>query len=250
MKKNNESHEFALFVDSDSFFVNSQARTLMLKDLDAINRILTIVRLTVGENVILFDQKITYSCTIIETSKKNILLSLRNQQEVQLQLPVMDIVVPLLERDALEDVVYMATVYGVRKIYLIATDKSRKKLTEKDLFRLRKISISAAEQSKQFFLPTLEKIVTFEDFLTKDSASYSDSIKLWCDISGTPILEFLAKNSKSKNNYVITFGPEGDFTHQEKELLAKTFTPIKLSKNILRAKDAASLVMGIVRSDN
>jgi len=253
MKKNNQAHEFALFVDAKNISVNVQAHSLMLKDSDIINRIVTVLRLTVGEHVTLFDHKVAYGCTIDEITKKHIKLSIRHQRLIELQPPVMDVVVPLLDREALEDVVYMATVYGARKVYLIATEKSRKQLTEKDLLRLHKISISAAEQSKQFCLPVINHVsnkshvLSVETFITQHAVEYKDSIKLWCDVTGTPVLEHLTKVAKPYNNYLVTFGPEGDFTHQEKEFLATMFTPIKLSNSILRAKDAASLIMGIVK---
>jgi 16S rRNA (uracil1498-N3)-methyltransferase len=160
------------------------------------------------------------------------------------QLPQVAIVLPLLERDALEEVVYMATVYGVHDIHLVVTEKSRKILTEKEHARLHKIAIAAGEQSKQFFMPKIHVVSPLEDFIQKQS--YKSSLKLWCDISGESILK-LKERSRSEDGYLLIWGPEGDFAHQEKEMLGKLFIPVKLANAVLRARDAAALIMGIIR---
>ncbi len=253
MKKNSESHEFAFSVDPKSIIANQQARTLILKDAQVINRIVNVVRLTVAERVILFDQKVVYTSIINEISKKYITFAICSERAIELQPPIMDIVVPLLEREALEEVIYMATVHGARKIYFMATEKSRKHLTEKDLSRLNKIALSAAEQSKQFCVPSFnhvahkDHVLSVESFITKHVDTYKDGLRLWGDTQGTPVLEYLAQTAKPYHGYLITFGPEGDFTYREKELLSTCFMPVKLSRSVLRAKDAASLIMGIIR---
>lgn len=255
MKKNNESHIFAIFVHAKNMLVDLKKRTIFLKDVDAIKRIMTVLRLQVGEPIILFDEKMEYGCTLDEITKKHITLSVRNEHAIELQTPEIDIVVPLLERAAFEEVVYMATVYGVRKIYPVITEKGRKKISEKEFERLHKIALSAAEQSKHFHLPVINHIagmshvLSLETFLTKHITDYKSSTKIWCDIHGTSLLDLLARDKKPyMGSYLMTFGPEGDFTHKEKQLLAQFFTPVKLAKNVLRAKDAASLAMGILRA--
>ncbi|MBY0109730.1 MAG: RsmE family RNA methyltransferase [Candidatus Babeliaceae bacterium] len=253
MKKSSEVHEFAFFIDSKTIIIHQHAGTLVLKDASVMNRIVNVVRLTAGEHVILFNQKTAYACTINEITKKHITCAIRSERAIELGPPIIDLLVPLLEREALEEVIYMATVYQIRSIYFIATEKSRKNLSEKDLARFHKIAISAAEQSKQFCIPCFnhvpnkERVLSIESFIAKHADAYKDSLKLWCDTQGTPILEYLSQKAKSYSNYLITFGPEGDFTHAEKELLSTSFMPIKLSRSVLRAKDAASLIMGIVR---
>jgi 16S rRNA (uracil1498-N3)-methyltransferase len=245
--KSGNAHEFALFVGNSKIIVDDYAKKITLHDSDIINRIITVLRLKIGKNIILFDRTHAYSCTLSEINKKNIICAILSSSAITSQSPELHILLPVLEREALEDTVYMATVYGATAIQLIATEKSRHSLTEKDYLRLEKIAISAAEQSKQFFLPKINPIISLESFLHDKISAYNNYTKLWCDISGENILKQLA-GKKSDNNYLVTLGPEGDFTPEEKIFLKKYFTPVKLTNSILRAKDAASLLLGIIRS--
>src|SRR5690606_1805449 len=131
------------------------------------------------------------------------------------------------------DVVYMATVYGVHTIQLITTQKSRKSVTEKDYSRLHKIAVAAAEQSKQFSLPIIKPLISLESFLGKNINSYQGAHRIWCDVEGNSILKVLETNQRG-NSYLVTFGPEGDYTDSEKELLRTYFIPVRLTSTILR----------------
>ncbi len=245
--KSGSAHEFALFVGNSKIVADRHAKKIVIHDSDTINRIVTILRLKVGRTIILFDHESAYSCTLAEITKKNIICAITSSHAATPQSPDLCLLLPVLEREALEDTVYMATVYGATTIQLVATEKSRRSLTEKDYLRLEKIAIAAAEQSKQFSLPKINQIITLENFLNDTPSTYNNSIKLWCDISGENILQELARQ-KSPNNYLVTLGPEGDYTPEEKVILQKHFTPVKLTNTILRAKDAASLLLGIIRS--
>lgn len=235
------SHIFALYVH-DNYTFNKQSQEITLTNHDIINRINTILRLKIGETIQLFDKKIVYTCVIQTITKKNIICAVTAQEGIKQIAPTVHIMLPILQREAFENVVYMATVYGVQKINLIITEKSRKSVTEKDIERLQKIAIAAAEQSKQFCIPEIIPAVTFENFMHR-VPEYTNYVKLACDIDGSPVLQAV---QNKKFNYLITFGPEGDFAQQEKELL-HSFTPVKLTTTVLRACDAANLIMGILR---
>jgi 16S rRNA (uracil1498-N3)-methyltransferase len=244
--KTDNAHEFALFIGGSKYSVDQHAQKLIIQDTDLINRIVPVLRLKVGKTIILFDNTFSYNCMLAEITKKSVICTISSSNAVSITTPEINLLLPVLEREALEDSVYMATVYGVSSIQLVATEKSRRSLAEKDYLRLEKIAISAAEQSKQFCIPKINPIITLEVFLQKHISAYKQAIKLWCDISGKNILQELAQE-KSEKNYLVTLGPEGDYTTQEKELLTKDFTPIKLTNTILRSRDAASLLLGIVR---
>ncbi len=244
--RESSAHIFALFLGASNVVVDKQAQKIVVHDPELINRIVTVLRLKTGRTIVLFDTHYSYTCELTEITKKILQCTMVIHQEVIQQLPKIDLLLPVLERDALEDTVYMATVYGVNSIQLVATEKSRRALTEKDYLRLQKISVAAAEQSKQFLLPTIKPVITLENFLDNHMARYTNSVAWWSDISGKKVLQELAQK-KSENSHLVTLGPEGDYTPEEKELLKKQFTPVKLTNTILRAKDAATLLLGIFR---
>ncbi len=244
--KPKDAHVFALFIEENGYRVEQNSSVLQIIDPRIIMRIVTILRLRLTESIILFTHGIVYHCTIAVVHKKQIECQINNQIKINPILPSLDIVVPILERDALEEVVYLATVHGVQKIHLVTTQKSRKVLTEKDYERLGKIAIAAAEQSKQYSLPTIVPLYALEHFIEERMAEYASSKKLWCDVSGEHLLKH-KELLRSQNGYLAIWGPEGDFTISEKEMLYTFFTPVKLTSTVLRARDAAALIMGVLR---
>ncbi len=237
------AHEFALFVDAESLKYTASANTVQIIDHQVIVRITTILRLKVGEHITLFTPEKSYRCVITGLHKRHLDLRCDSIESIVPVQPALSVVVPLLERDALESVIYMATVHGVQTIHLVTTQKSRKSFTEKDYTRLSKIAHAAGEQAKQFFMPNIVMPVGLEQFLSQNISAYAGYQKLWCDVSGKPILEH--KKPTQKN--LLILGPEGDFTIEEKKLLSTLFTPVRLTASVLRACDAAALALGIMR---
>lgn len=231
-------HVFALYV---SHLVVRKQNVLITDDA-LLKRITHVLRLQPGEQITLFDTHSAYASVIQEISKKQVILRVTDKQQVLPVKPEITLLLPLLERDALEEVMYMATIYGVQTIQLMVTHKSRKSATEKDVQRLRNIAIAAAEQSKQFCLPDIVSPVTLEKSLTLIS---SESTRIWCDIGGAKILDYLA--TAASTGFTCILGPEGDFTPEEKELVSMHFKAVKLTPHVLRARDAASLVLGVLR---
>lgn len=244
--KQKDAHLFALFIDDNGYRLEQNSSVIGVVDPHLITRITSILRLKPTESLILFTHDIIYHCTLMSAHKKQIECKINNHAKINPLAPSLDIVVPILERDALEEVVYLATVHGVQNIHPVSTQKSRKVLTEKDYQRLRKIAIAAAEQSKQYRLPTIAPFYPLESFIEEHLAEYALSKKLWCDVAGEPLL----KNKelvRSQNGYLVIWGPEGDFTLLEKEILQRFFIPVKLTNTVLRARDAACLIMGVLR---
>ncbi|MBA3536704.1 MAG: RNA methyltransferase, partial [Tatlockia sp.] len=119
---------------------------------------------------------------------------------------------------------------------------------EKELQRAQKILVAAAEQAKQFVVPVLLPVFSLELWLTK--LDKDNNCHLFFDAAGDPLSEVLPK--LSKNNYqelIILSGPEGDLTLAEKEDLKRSnFIFSKLTPTILRAQQAVTIGLGILRS--
>ena len=237
-KLRQDAHIFAIFAP-----VEQRGNTVAVHDPETITRIASILRLRVGETIIFFDRNTVFHAILHEITKKQIVAEITAQEPVVPLQPAVVLVLPLLERDALEEVVYKATAFGVSAIELIITEKSRRVFGVKDLARLNKIAIAAAEQAKQYALPTIYAQVQLTDFLEEKITHYYNYQKLWCDVAGQPVLQAV----RAGDNKIIIVGPEGDFTSAEKDMLRQNFTAIKLTPTVLRARDAAALVLGILR---
>lgn len=124
------------------------------------------------------------------------------------------------------------TEIGVDEITPLLTEHSERKTIKPD--RLEKILGAAMKQSQKTFLPKLNKMATFNNFIER-CTDYEKFIA-HCHKHGKPHFKKLLKN---KNNILIMIGPEGDFSTEEvvaaKE---KGFSEISLGNERLRTETA------------
>ena len=100
--------------------------------------------------------------------------------------------------------------------------------------------ITACEQSKNFVIPQVSNVLPFKDALLNSSAPQKIYFEPHGDIVGN-----IRGNSASD----IIIGPEGGFTEEEESLIKSTgFKPYRLTKTILRSKEAITVGLGIMRS--
>jgi 16S rRNA (uracil1498-N3)-methyltransferase len=137
-------------------------------------------------------------------------------------------IAPTKNMERLEWFVEKATEIGITEISLIKCQNSERR--EVKIERLEKILISAVKQSGRYFMPQLNPLVKWTDFLQNNPngliAHCREGEKMKIDTSF--------------QNKVIVIGPEGDFTLEEIELALTTgYVPITLGQNRLRTETAA-----------
>ncbi len=237
-------HLFALY--SNPLPILSDNTSVWITDADMYHRMTHILRLAVGERVILFDQSHSLVCEVIATAKKAVQIhSICLRPHVPLT-PEIHWFLPILERDAFEDALSHATVMGVTSITPVITSRSQQ------VFRLRpermeKIMAAAAEQSKQFIFPKIRPEIRL---VAIPAQIGSEHPFILFDDQGGSIHQVLGAYSKQapKQIYVCS-GPEGGF-EQEEILLLESFGAQRcvLTPTILRAWVAVSLGAGLLRS--
>ncbi|NCA84287.1 MAG: 16S rRNA (uracil(1498)-N(3))-methyltransferase [Clostridia bacterium] len=102
--------------------------------------------------------------------------------------------------------------------------------------RLHKILVAAIKQSQQTWLPVLNELTPFDEFVNsqKDAAQ-----KLIAYVSDQPH-RLLYDAAEPGKEIVVLIGPEGDFSNNEITLaLHQRFEPISLGENRLRTETAA-----------
>ncbi len=245
----NEKHLFALHHTDliEEIGSASVGKEVIIADPDLAHRVVSILRLSVGESFILFDRNI-HATVSLSGSVKNklvkVILSEKNKNSRA--LPEIIFLLPLLKKEALETALYSLTEMGITTIQLIDTQKSQQRWGQKEFERAQKIIIAAAEQSKNFCYPQLHAPQSISSSLDKLPR---ESKKLFFDPAGVHIALPLAELKNAKLPIILAIGPEGDLTAQEKELLKQTgFTFSALTPTILRACQAAALAAGILRS--
>lgn len=144
------------------------------------------------------------------------------------------LVAPTKNFDRMEWFIEKATEVGVDEITFIATENSER--AKVNMERCMKIAISAMKQSKQWYLPKINNMVSLETVIKQplDGAKYI----AWCETETTNDIAKTLDLQAEKVTLLI--GPEGDFTHSEIDLCkSKGFVPVSLGNTILRTETAA-----------
>lgn len=138
-------------------------------------------------------------------------------------------IAPTKNNDRIEWFLEKATEIGITEITLLLCTNNERKLVKTE--RYEKILISAMKQSKRLFLPKLNSLVTFKEFILKNPKGL---IAHCYDGEKQSIQE-----SFLKNNCPLMIGPEGDFTLTEVEIaLQNGYKAITLGENRLRTETA------------
>lgn len=242
---NHEKHEFAFFCKDLLSSVSVQS-VYTVTDSDIVHRMVHVVRIEVGDIVVLFNEAVAVAVRIENLLKKSVVCTVVTVRDMQPLLPEIHWYLPLLDRTAFDDAVYILTSMGATTITPLITEKSDKRFV-RPVERLERIMIAAAEQSKQLVLPTIKPV---EQFLSSGLLNAGNGTIIFFDPEGIPafdVMTSLRKNNVGSLTCVI--GPEGDLTVEEKAILRKQGTTFcALTPTILRAEQAVTVAMGMLRS--
>lgn len=233
-------HLFALYIPDLAQSIAGD--DLIFNQKEVCHRISQVLRMKSGDMLIVFDGIQTIDIQLHQVSKQRVVGSILKHQLARRYKPLITFFLPLLKRSALEDTIYGLVEVGVNIIQLVSTEKSAR-WHMNDLARLQRIVIAACEQAKQFNIPELKAPMAFVDIPPSESFIFFDP-------QGASADECL-KQVKQLNSKQISLliGPEGDLTKQEKDQVTQMgILTCKLTPTILRAKQAAILGAGIIRS--
>lgn len=230
-------HIFALYYPE----LSNNPKIITITDKLLVDRISKVLRLQIGQMCVLFNQQIHAQYLITEITAKTITGQLQLVQKNIMYQPAITLLLPVLKREALEAAIYGAVEVGVSEIQLLLTQKVQRKWGgQKELERLQRIVIAAAEQAKCYRFASIHEPIGLEQALQK----YQNKKLLFADPEGKqfePVTQDCA----------VLVGPEGDLSLQEKELLVKHQVALfKLTPTILRACQAAVMSVVLLRIDS
>jgi 16S rRNA (uracil1498-N3)-methyltransferase len=185
------------------------------------------VHITNGKGFLFISEIISIS------DRKCIVKILDFQEEAPTKFKLHLAVAPTKMNDRFEWFLEKATEIGIHEITPIICEHSERKVINVDRFE--KILVAAMKQSNQYFLPVLNELVSFKDFMQK---KHGENIFIaHCHENQK---RDLFNSLKTKENTLILIGPEGDFSEKEvKTALDKKFIPVSLGSNRLRTETAA-----------
>jgi 16S rRNA (uracil1498-N3)-methyltransferase len=246
------THEFALYTPLVGTIVKKGAHKdiHVLTDAELIHRIISILRLERGDKLIIFDREHHIHSTLLGIEpKKQVTLEIHSIESNTVLKPFITWVLPYLKREVYEEALYTLTELGAQVIQPLITLKTVKAWhAEKDTIRSQKIMIAAAEQSKQFVIPELKPVLTFDVWLAQLPAN--NSAKIFFDQRGMDLKIVIETLWEEKPEQIIAItGPEADLTPGEKNALREQgFGFCALTKTTLRAQQAITIGLGALRS--
>jgi 16S rRNA (uracil1498-N3)-methyltransferase len=159
----------------------------------------------------------------------------------------------LTKKNAMELILQKATELGVAEIVPLQSDHSVAQVDDEKsdakLEKWRKLTIEAAKQCGQNWLPRVHAPLTPREFmpgLPKNALKLIASLQAEAKPLKSVLREQLGA-LKPGTPIVVMIGPEGDFTPAEiGTARAAGFAPVSLGKIILRAETAAVFTLGAI----
>lgn len=210
---------------------------------DLVNQIYKVLKMKVGESVILFNgtNNIDYVCEILSVANKKIDIIQKSCETKDNTINKNIDLYLAIPKSGIEDILRACTELGVSNIYPVISERTEKK--ELNIERLNKIIIEACEQSGRNTIPGIYAPVKLKDVNT---STFENSV-----VYHTSVPQSYAKASDCKpvtqdlkNIENIFAGPEGGFTESEIKYLADRGARIKkLSTYTLRTVTAAPICL-------
>ncbi|WP_114749395.1 RsmE family RNA methyltransferase [Pleomorphovibrio marinus] len=218
------------------FFQEDMAGDLFVLDQQESKHISKVLRKPIGELVHFTNGKGSlFTCKIEDNNPKKTQLRIIEQQffpkgEFDIHLAI----APTKNMDRIEWLMEKITEIGVDEITILQTENTER--IQVNLSRLQKKAINACKQSRKVWLPTLNDITPFGEFI-QDSA-FNNHQKFICFVD-EKIPGHLFHMAQPGHSYLVLIGPEGDFGPTEiQTALKEGFLACSLGKSRLRTETA------------
>lgn len=153
-------------------------------------------------------------------------------------------IAPTKNIERIEWFVEKAVEIGIDEISFIKCKNSERTVIKDD--RLRKVAEAAVKQSQQAFIPKLNSLIDYKEFI-KNNTSDVKLIAHCEKESKQHIKQFVTTNKL----FTVLIGPEGDFTKDEIALaLLNSYLPVALGESRLRTETAGLFACGAFASIN
>ena len=205
-----------------------------ISDRKILHQLKDVLRLGVGDKIILSDEKSNQATAeIVKLTKDFVDLALRDVRHNDAEPEIgITLYCAILKRENFEWVVQKTTEVGVREIVPVITKRTVK--LGLNVERLQKIAKEAAEQAGRGIVPVVYKPMSFADAAEKAKAHGRN---MFCDVGGDDILHIQLARVDSLG---IWIGPEGGWGSEEVLAAQKErFMFANLGKLVLRAETAA-----------
>ncbi len=203
------------------------------------NHITKVLRYKVGYKIIVCinDGRERY-CEITEIAKDKVVARVEETVDVAVRPYGITLYAALLNNNKLDFTIQKCTELGMDKIVPVIFENCDEK--KFNLERAERIAKEAAKQCKAVTIPTVENLISYEDFL-KRLSKHENVIFAYENNRDRKIKEI-----SLGNDIAIVVGPEGGFTKLEAEQIREFSNVVTLGNRILRAETAAVVATTLV----
>ncbi len=225
------------FIPNDEFMIfytpDINGRTYTLNEEES-GHAIKVLRLKIGDHVTLVDGRGgCYDAVIVRPHPKHCEVAISEEQhefgkrDYRLHIGI----APTKNIERFEWFVEKVVEIGIDEITPLLCEHSERKHINAE--RIRRLMIAAMKQSQKAYLPQLNEMQTFDQWLSSvDGKAYI----AYCEEGDKQMLSSVYSPGQDA---VIVIGPEGDFSHQEITLAIKQgFVGISLGQSRLRTETA------------
>ena len=209
---------------------------------------LKVLRLSIGDELELMDGRghfyraeITHASNhhcqyrILQTQ------SLPNQWEGHVHLAI----APTKMNERMEWLAEKATEVGIDELSFLNCQFSERRVLKTE--RIEKIVVSAVKQSHKPFMPVVNEMVTFRQFINSHTSGHRFIAHCYQEVERTNLFDQLCDLQPSDDALVLV-GPEGDFSIDEVRLAVDAgFVSVDLGKSRLRTETAGLIAVTMMQ---
>jgi len=241
------------------FFTKRENLTLgssILLEEEDTNHIKKVLRLSKGDQIIIFNGEKEYLAELTLVSKEAVMADIKKllrQEDFSGENRVeITLIQSLLRAGNFDFVVEKATEIGVDYIVPLEAEYSQMKAdaAEKKLERWNKIALAASKQSERIRIPEITAPIKFSE-ISKIVDEF-DKVYLFTidrdSLKEVEVVKPLSKEVKEKAKHVaVIIGPEGGFSPAEHKMAKEFgFEFVSIGRTILRAETASIVALGVI----
>lgn len=226
------------------FYISAIAGQQLTLDEDSSKHIIGVLRMQIGEHVLLTDGKGNKAtASIIDDNRKRCAVQIVSIEKEEEKFPKITIAISIIKNASrFEWFLEKATEIGVSEIIPLLCERTEKEKFRYD--RMKGIVVSAMLQSQQSWLPLLHQPTSFETVVK--NAAQENKFIAHCLPEHKLFLTSQLINGSS--DQLLLIGPEGDFTEKELHLaLQNKFKPVSLGNTRLRTETAGIVAAALLR---
>ena len=225
------------------FYVPNAATNNQLPEEEA-GHALRVLRLQSGDNMVLMDGKGTFYHAIVTlASHKKCLYEIQETlpQEKTWSSQIHLAIAPTKNIDRIEWLAEKITEIGFDELSFLHCTFSERKMLRQD--RIEKIVVSAAKQSRKAWMPKVNALESFKEFITTPREGRKFIAHCYTEIEKKNFFDAII-NDDLATPITVLVGPEGDFSIDEVRLaMEQGYESITLGKSRLRTETAGLMAV-------